>query len=473
MSRPSPRAAPVSPAQTKRDLLTRLAKIVEYHASSGQLVRRTPIRIAKATVTPGLRVGALELHAGLESDRMIEALTRRGCALLRPLVPWPFPGEPIVQLAGPAIRIEIAWPDNLAIHQIALSRIRSRGVSGNGPSGNAHSQNDPTWTIGVSQWGEAIGGELSDRMPHWLVVGSTGSGKSIAVESLIAQLARHKDLILVLVDAKGSRVIQRMRAARGVWGPIARDVVGIRAALAWSVRQMADRFAAIGNDQAADPRPLVVVIDELADVVKDNFCATQVELVATKGREANVHLVAATQYSTVDALGGPQIARNLLARVALHVPDQSAAQVTAQGLPAHQLLMAGDAYVIYPDQPHVRIQVAMLDDDVVVPTWRPPLDDWPAADLELPARWPHPDEIAHSIISATQIKREGRGALARRFAAAGVPVSSAERMQSLVQLGREVHAELNREGLSVCSVRPEPPSECAEMDILQGEDSDE
>ena len=157
------------------------------------------------------------------------------------------------------------------------------------------------------------------------------------------------------------------------------------------------------------------------------------------------------------------------------MPDQSAAQVTAQGLPAHQLLMAGDAYVIYPDQPHVRVQVAILDDDVVVPTWRPPLDDWPAADLELPARWPRPDEIAHSVISASQPKREGRSALARRFADAGVPVSASERMQSLVQLGREVHAEFFREGyrLSVCSVAGDTPLESAEMTTLQGGVSDE
>lgn len=470
MSRPAPRAAPVSPSQTKRDLLTRLAKVVEYHAAAGQLVRRTPIRIAKAAVTPGLRVGALELYAGLESDRLLEALTRRGGALLRPLIPWAFPGEPIVQLAGPAIRVEIAWPDALAVHQIALSRIRGRDASR-----NVHGNGALTWTIGVSQWGEAVGGELSDRMPHWLVVGSTGSGKSIAVESLIAQLARHKDVLIVLVDAKGSRVIQRMRAARGVWGPIARDVPGIRSALAWSVRQMQERFAAMGSDQAFDPRPLIVVIDELADVVRDPFCAAQVELIATKGREAGVHLVAATQYSTIDALGGSQIARNLLARVALHVPDQSAAQVTAQGLPAHQLLMAGDAYVIYPDQPHVRVQVALLDEDVVVPTWRPPLDDWPAADLELPARWPRPDEIAHSVISAHQTKREGRSALAQRFTRAGVPVSAAERMQSLVRFGREVHSELFREGmtLSVCSVAGDTPLESAPMTTLQGEGSDE
>jgi hypothetical protein len=207
------------------------------------------------------------------------------------------------------------------------------------------------------------------------------------------------------------------------------------------------------------------VIDELADVVKDAPCAAQVERIATQGREANVHLVAATQYSTVEALGGSQIARNLLARVALHVPDQSAAQVTAQGLPAHQLLMGGDAYVIYPDQPHVRIQVALLDDDVVVPTWRPPLDDWPAADLELPARWPRPDEIAHAVISAHQPKREGRAALARRFAEAGVPVSSAERMQSLVQLGREIHAEFSREGIEIINSKNHLPDP-VEMAII-------
>jgi hypothetical protein len=463
---PAAQRAATTPAETKRDLLTQLARIIEHHAGRGQLVRRTPIRIFRATCMPGLRVGALEIHANLESDRMIEALTRRDCALLRPLIPWPFPGRPIVQLVGPAIRIEIAWPDNLAVKEIALSRIRGGDVS--------HGHNEaPMWTIGVSQWGETVGGELSDRMPHWLVVGSTGSGKSIAVESLIAQIARRKDTIIILVDAKGSKCIQGMRAARGVWGPIARDLIEIRSALGWAVKQMQSRFSAIGNDEDYDARPIVVVIDELASVVQDEFSRAQVELIATKGREANVHMVAATQYSTVDAIGGSQIARNLLARVALHVPDVSAAQVTAQGLPAHQLLMAGDAYVIYPDRPHVRVQVAVLDENIIVPRWNPPLQDWPTADVELPARWPRPDEVAHSLISAAQTKREGRAVLARRLTSAGIPLSSAERMQSLVQFGREIHAELFREGLSVCSVGQDPSSESAQMTTLQGGDSDE
>lgn len=455
-----PQTAPPTTADRKRDLLTRLAQGLEYHARTGQLVRRTPIPIRKATVIPGLRVGALELHAGLESDRLIEAITRRGCALLRPLIPWSFPGEPIVELAGPAIRVEIAWPDELEVKEIKLSRIRQ------------HSDGDhrhaPTWTIGVSQWGSAVGGEISDRMPHWLAVGSTGSGKSIALESFIAQMARYPDSIIVLVDAKGSKIIQNMRSARGVWGPIARDPVGIRSALSWAARQMQDRFAAVGNDGQVDRRPLVVVIDELANVVKDPTSAAQVELLATQGREANVHLFAATQYSTIDTLGGAQIARNFLARIALHVPDQSASQVTAQGLPAHQLLMHGDAYVIYPDQPHVRVQIAILDEDVVVPTWRPPLDDWPETAAEIPTRWPRPDELAHSLISASQPKIEGRSLLAKRYQSAGIPVSSAERLQALVSYGRQIHAELSRVGVSVCPVTNRGAPENDQNDTLQG-----
>lgn len=457
-NQPAPTAS-----QVKAELLTRLAHGVEHYARTGQLVRRTPIPIRKATIIPGLRVGALEFHAGLESDRLLEALTRRGCALLRPLVPWQFPGEPIVELAGPAIRVEIAWPDDLAVQQVKLSRIRRRPAPDVPRAGDA-----PTWTIGVSQWGDAVGGELSDRMPHWLAVGSTGSGKSVAVESFIAQMARYPDILIVLVDAKGSRVIQNMRAARGVQGPIARDLVSIRSALAWSVRHMQDRFASISNGNSFDRRPLVVVIDELANVVKDQPSAAQLELIATQGREAGVHLFAATQYSTIDALGGAQIARNFLARIALHVPDQSASQVTAGGLPAHQLLMHGDAYIIYPDMPHVRAQVAILDQDVVVPTWRPPLDDWPASDVEIPTRWPRPDEIAHSLISASQTKFEGRALLAKRFQAAGIPVSSADRLQALVGYGRQIHAELFREGLSVCPVAPDTSVENEQNDTLQG-----
>ncbi len=457
--------APTTTAQTKRDLLTRLAQSVEYYARTGQLVRRTPIPIYKATVIPGLRVGAIEFDAGLESDRFIEALTRRGCVLLRPLIPWHFPGDPIVELVGPAIRVEIAWPDELATQQVKLSRIRQGRAD---PDGNPHAGESPVWTIGVSQWGDAVGGELSDRMPHWLIVGSTGSGKSIALESFIAQMSRYKDILIVLVDAKGSRVIQNMRSARGVWGPIARDPVGIRSALSWAVRQMQDRFAAIGNDNPLDRRPLVVVIDELANVVEDPTSAAQLELIATQGREANVHLVGATQYSTIKALGGAQIARNFLARIALHVPDQSASQVTALGRPAHNLLMNGDGYAIYPDMPYIRVQVAILDADFVVPTWRPPLDDWPESTVEIPTRWPRPDELAHSLISASQQKIEGRSLLAKRYQSAGIPVSSAERLQALVSYGRQVHAELTRVGVSVCSVSDRGGPENAQNDTLQG-----
>lgn len=383
----------------------------------------------------GPRAAVLEFNAGLDADRLLRKLQASDGAIVRQFVPFDFTGDPLVFMRGRYVRIEAGWPDALAersirVNDISFGRALSRG----------------RWIVGKNELGETTTIGLTDNAPHMLISGTSGSGKTTAVHSLLLQLSR-SGARLVLIDGKNGRSLRDFDRLPGVIGPLAVSVEQARAALAWSVTEMLRRLASRDTDL---PR-LVVVIDEIQTYIDDAASVDLVRKIASQGREVLVHLIVTTQRPTVATLGDSAIKLNLSGRLALHVPDASSSQVaTGQAdIRADHLLGAGDAYAIVPGAVQ-RVQVAYFtrpEIDAAL-TARPELTDWPDYSAEsvpdLPVSDFNDDELA--VSTACAFNAAGRPALLKALELANLPRPGADRARRLLDRGRKLLEALRAQG---------------------------
>lgn len=211
--------------------------------------------------------------------------------------------------------------------------------------------------VGRDVRGHAVFCDLA-TMPHMIVAGSTGSGKSVAVNSMLSSLLSARtpeELRLVLVDPK----VVELAPYNGVphlLAPAVSDVAAASRALAWCVAEMERRYVLLAgagskNIQSynaktkADKLPfIVVVVDELADLMVQDKKAIEPLLVrlGQKARAAGIHVVAATQRPSVDVVTG-LIKSNFPARLAFRVAQAVDSRVVLDETGAESLLGKGDA----------------------------------------------------------------------------------------------------------------------------------
>ncbi len=235
-----------------------------------------------------------------------------------------------------------------------------------------------TVALGKTIHGEPYVADLAS-MPHLLVAGSTGTGKSVAINSMLTSIlyrATPEDVRLILIDPK--------RLELGIYEEIphllTRVVVDPKQAanaLAWAVREMEERYKTLAAEgvrnieqynrnvrQAVDqkagdaapeegvPSPLpyiVVVIDELADLmmVASSDVEESIARLAQMARAVGIHLVLATQRPSVDVVTG-LIKANLPARVSFRLMSKVDSRTILDGNGAEQLLGKGDMLYLPP-----------------------------------------------------------------------------------------------------------------------------
>jgi S-DNA-T family DNA segregation ATPase FtsK/SpoIIIE len=226
------------------------------------------------------------------------------------------------------------------------------------------------------------GSVLADlaRMPHLLIAGATGSGKSVCLNSLISCLLFHNGpdhLRLLMVDPKMVELTV-FNDVPHLLTPVVTDVKKVTNLLKWSIKEMHRRytlFAEVGarnitryNDTRTDPKDrlpfIVIVIDELADLmmvspedVEEHICR-----LAQLARATGMHLVIATQRPSVDVITG-LIKANFPARIAFAVSSQVDSRTILDQAGAEKLLGRGDMLYQPSDEGKpIRVQGAYLSD---------------------------------------------------------------------------------------------------------------
>ena len=239
-----------------------------------------------------------------------------------------------------------------------------------------------TMALGKDIAGKTVVADLG-KMPHMLIAGSTGSGKSVCINDLIISMiykSSPKDLQLILIDPKMVEL--------SVFGtlphlliPVVTEPKKAASALRWATNEMTVRyqkFTEVGardlaryNSVVEDPKKqlpkLVIIIDELADLmmvapddVEDSICR-----IAQLGRAAGIHLIVATQRPSADIITG-LIKANIPSRCAFAVSSAIDSRIILDATGAEKLLGRGDM-LFHPNgagKP-TRLQCAYVSDEEV------------------------------------------------------------------------------------------------------------
>lgn len=235
-----------------------------------------------------------------------------------------------------------------------------------------------TFAIGKDIGGKPILADL-DKMPHVLVAGQTGSGKSVMINTILTSLLYRNspaDLKLILVDPKQVE-LKPYDDIPHLLTPVITEPEKCISALKWTVAEMERRYKALSevhrrniteynNLKQEEGMPyIVVVIDELADLMM--MAARDVEAlivrIAQKARAVGIHLVLATQRPSVNVITG-LIKANVPARIAFTTVSQVDSRTIIDQGGAEKLLNMGDMLLLTADMPKPkRVQGAFIDDE--------------------------------------------------------------------------------------------------------------
>ncbi len=241
--------------------------------------------------------------------------------------------------------------------------------------------------LGRDVSGQPLVADLS-RMPHMLVAGATGSGKSIFITAVAACLAMNnapEDLRMVMIDSKMVELI-RFNGLAHLYGKVETDIQRILGVLKWLVVEMEHRYRLLEGVHARDiqaynrkfksrkdasgagPLPrIVVIIDELADLMMSAPDQTEHNLVrlAQMARATGIHLVVATQRPSTDVVTG-LIKANFPARLAFSVASNIDSRVILDMPGAESLLGRGDMLFLNPEVGNpIRSQGVLITDQEI------------------------------------------------------------------------------------------------------------
>ena len=315
--------------------------LVETLKSFGVTVRITGIfrgpSVTRYEIQPaaGIKVSKI---TGLADDIAL-CLAAQGVRIEAPI-----PGKPAI-----GIEVPNSHKDTVSLREILESdSFRS-------------SRSKLAFAVGRDIAGNAVVGDIA-RLPHMIIAGATGSGKSVCTNSIIMSILYHatpEEVKLILIDPK----IVEFTVYEGIPHlliPVVTDPKKAAGALNWAVQEMQRRYNLFAENSVRDlgdynaaaaqpgsglePMPqIVVIIDELADLmmttskeVEDSICR-----LAQKARAAGMHLIIATQRPTTDIITG-LIKANIPSRIALSVMSQVDSRTILDTGGAEKLLGHGD-----------------------------------------------------------------------------------------------------------------------------------
>ncbi|MFH1413480.1 MAG: DNA translocase FtsK 4TM domain-containing protein [Candidatus Omnitrophota bacterium] len=232
-----------------------------------------------------------------------------------------------------------------------------------------------TLSLGKDISGTPMVADLDD-MPHLLIAGTTGSGKTVCVNALILSLifkASPNDLKFVMVDPKMVELMH-FNGLPHLLCPVVTDAKKASSALKWVINEMEERYrllAKVGvrnirayNEKQEKIPYIVVIIDEFADLM--SVAPDQIENAVTRlaqlSRAVGIHLILATQRPSVDVITGV-IKANLPARISFKVASKVDSRTVLDMNGADKLLGKGDMLLLRPGEAKpIRIQGCLVSD---------------------------------------------------------------------------------------------------------------
>ena len=292
-----------------------------------------------------------------------------------------------LNLAAEDIRLEAPIPGKQAIG-VEIPNASSRPVVLKevlGTSVFRDSTSPLTVALGVDLSGAPIVTDLA-KMPHGLIAGATGSGKSVCINSMLISLlykAQPHEVNLLLIDPKVVELAPYNGLPHLV-SPVITDVKAATAALKWAVEEMERRYELFAHARVRDVKKynelcekeeqyshklpyLVIVIDELADLMMmaPNDVEEAICRIAQKARACGIHLLLATQRPSVDVITG-LIKANVPTRLAFSVSSQVDSRTILDRAGAERLLGRGDMlFVENGSSKLVRMQGTFVTDDEI------------------------------------------------------------------------------------------------------------
>ncbi|QHU90010.1 hypothetical protein GWK74_00465 [Candidatus Saccharibacteria bacterium oral taxon 488] len=371
-----------------------------------------------------------------------------------------------LNLAAQSLRIEAPIPGQKAVGIEVPNRraadVRLYGVLDSKQWKNAR---EPlSFAIGKDISGEAVVGELN-KMPHMLIAGQTGSGKSVMINTLLTSLLYRNspsDMKLILVDPKQVEMAPYEDIPH-LLTPVITEPEKTISALKWAVNEMERRYKLLAAEKIRDIKGynqrlatrakkipvadadgniqqhedgampyIVIVIDELADLMM--VAARDVEALivrlAQKARAVGIHLVLATQRPSVDVITG-LIKANVPARIGFTVASQVDSRTILDQIGAEKLLGQGDMLLYTPSMSKPkRIQGAWVTDDEVNKI---------TDHLRMQSAPQYNDEVV-----AQPVQLNGKGGLAVDFSGGGEDEAFMDAVRVVIEGGKASTSYLQR-----------------------------
>jgi S-DNA-T family DNA segregation ATPase FtsK/SpoIIIE len=397
-------------------------------------------------------------------------------------------------LSASALRIEAPVPGKAYVgvevpnHQAALVRLRPILES----PAFQRLRSPLAIALGKDVAGAPVVADLAN-MPHLLIAGTTGSGKSVCIAALATCLAMNNTpdaLRMVMIDPKRVELL-RFNGLPHLYGKVETELDRIVGVLRWCMREMDARYRLLEEAGARDiqsynrkvarrrgaiPMPrMVVLIDELADLMMMAPDQTERSLVrlAQMARATGIHLVVATQRPSTDILTG-LIKANFPARIAFAVASGVDSRVVLDSPGAETLLGRGDMLFLAPEvAAPIRLQGVLVDDreiEGVIEAWKraprdrssAPWEDFLNREEALEDR----DEILEQAIELVSRVGEASASMLQRRLRIGYP-RAARLLDELEELGvvgrpqaggrtREVLIEEGQDPLESEDEEPDP-----------------
>jgi len=354
---------PAGPSMSDAEIRAKSRIIEETLAQFGLPVEVTEVRVGPTVTQFGIKPGFVERGGAAERKVRVNQIA----ALASDLT---------LALSAPRVRVEAPVPGRAVVGiEVPNSQIQTVGLREVLESDEFRRRRSPlTFALGRDVAGEPVVADLA-KMPHLLIAGTTGSGKSVCIKAITTCLIFSNtpdQLRLVMIDPKMVE-LARFNGLPHLYGRAEVDLERIVKVLRWVAAEMDERYRRFAAATArnledynrlmeadgAPPLPrIVVLVDELADLMM--LAPDEVERticrIAQMARATGIHLVVATQRPSVDVVTG-LIKANFPARISFATASQTDSRVILDMPGAETLLGKGDMLYLAADAGHpARVQ---------------------------------------------------------------------------------------------------------------------